>query len=178
MKKAISIVLLGFFLFNTAGYYVFFKIAQIEIKREIKKEMKLSLQLEELTIIKFRTSDINSIHWIEKNKEFIYHDQMFDIVKSSSNINETTFYCINDKQEKKLFQNLEEQVLKQIENNKNSKSDSSKKNADNIVKTYFFEEFISFLFQGSSPYTYNHYSKSYTSVDVLISTPPPRFLNS
>ncbi len=174
MKKAISIVLLGIFLFNTTGYYVFFKIAQIEIKKEIKKEIKLSLQNDELTVITFLNSDINTIHWIENNKEFIYHNQMFDIVKSSSNNNETTFYCINDKQEKKLFQNLEVQILKQIEHTKNSKSDSSKKNADNIVKTYFFEELISSLFHDSSSSNFKHFTKSYTSVDVLISTPPPR----
>lgn len=175
MKKAISILLLSIFLFNTAGYYVFFKIAQIEIKKEIKKEIKLSLESEELTIIKFLNSEINTLHWIEKNKEFIYHDQMFDIVKSSSDSNETTFYCINDKQEKKLFQNLEEQVLKQIETNKNSKSNSSKKNAENIVKTYFYEEIAILLFQKSTSYLFNDYNQSYTSVDVLISTPPPRF---
>ena len=84
MKKAISIVLLGIFLFNTTGYYVFFKIAQIEIKKEIKKEIKLSLQNDELTVITFLNSNINTIHWIENNKEFIYHNQMFDIVKSST----------------------------------------------------------------------------------------------
>ena len=174
MKKATDILLLGIFLFNTTGYFVFFKIAQIEIKKEIKREIKLHLQSEELTIIRFSNSDINAIHWIEKNKEFIYQDQMFDIVRSSSNSNETTFYCINDKQEKKIFQNLEEQVLKQIESNKNSKSDSSKKNADNIVKTYFFEDYKLTIFHETSSCLYKHIKKVYTSVDVLISTPPPR----
>ena len=98
MKKAISIFLLGIFLFNTAGYFVFFKIAQIEIKKEIKKEIKLNLQSEELTAITFLNSEIQSIPWIETNKEFIFRDQMFDVVKSESNETETTFYCINDKQ--------------------------------------------------------------------------------
>lgn len=175
MKKAISIVLVSIFLFNSAGYYVFFKIAQIEIKKEIKKELKLSVNSQDLTVISFFNSEMEAIHWVEKNKEFIHNNQMYDIVRRSSTDNETTFYCINDKQEKKLFEHLEEQVLKQIENNKNSKSDSSKKNADNIVKTYFFEEPTSLIIQESSPYFYNHYNKSYTSVDVLISTPPPRF---
>jgi site-specific DNA-adenine methylase len=174
MKKATAILLLAIILFNSTGYFVYFKIAQIEIKKEIKKEIKLHLQSEELTVIRFSNSDINTIHWIEKNKEFIYKDQMFDIVRRSSDSNETTFYCINDKQEKKLFQNLEEQVLKQIENNKNSKSDSSKKNVDNIIKTYFFEENTLTVFQRASSCFYSIIEKTYTSVDVLISSPPPR----
>lgn len=175
MKKAISILLLGIFLFNTAGYYVFFKIAQLEIKKEIKKERKQSVNSQDLTIITFTNSETEAIHWIEKNKEFIYNNQMYDIVRRSSTENEMTFYCINDKQEKKLFEHLEEQVLKQIEHNKNSKSDSSKKNADNIVKTYFFEELAMSLFQTPTSYNFIAYFKTYTSVDVLISTPPPRF---
>ena len=80
---------------------------------------------------------------------------------------------INSK--KKLFQNLEEQVLKQIESNKNSKSGSSKKNADNFAKIYFFEEHVSNYLQESSTYMHIHRNESYTSVDILISTPPPRF---
>lgn len=175
MKKAISIVLLSIFLFNTAGYYVFFKMAQIEIKKEIKKELKLSVNSQDLTIITFTNSETEAIHWVEKDKEFIHNNQMYDIVRRSSTDNETTLYCINDKQEKKLFEHLEEQVLKQIENNKNSKSDSSKKNADNIIKTYFFEELTLSTFQKTVPYNFISYSKTYASVDVMISTPPPRF---
>lgn len=174
MKKAASIFLLGIFLFNTAGYYVFFKVAQSKIKSEIKKEIKLNLHSTELTAIEFTSEEINNLNWLEKGKEFMYHNQMFDIVKSKINGNSITFYCINDKQEKKLFKNLEEQVLKQIEQNKNSKNNSSKKAADQQIKTYFLETIDFCVFQNISSVKFNPYNNQYASIAASITTPPPR----
>lgn len=174
MKKAAAIFLLSIFLFNTVGYYVFFKIAHHKIKSEIKKELKLNLHSTELTAIEFSSEEIGSIHWLEKGKEFMYNNQMFDIVKSNKNANSITFYCINDKQEKRLFQNLEEQILKQIEQNKNSKSNSSKKGADNIIKTYFFETLSFSVIPKISTAKFNPYNEQYSSVVTEITTPPPR----
>lgn len=174
MKKSLSILLLGIFLFNSAGYYLVFKVAQIEIKKEIKREIKLGLQSEELSVIRFSNSEIKNIIWVKKNKEFIYLDQMFDIVKSISEDNYITYYCINDKQEKKLFKDLEQQVLKQIENNKNSKNNSTKKNFENITKTCFYEELSLLLFPQCCFNSFCDHNESFTSIDLLISTPPPR----
>ena len=174
MKKIISVFLLSIFLFNTVGYYVVFKVAQFEIKKEIKKEIKLGLKADDLKIIKFAHSEINTINWVEKGKEFIHLDQMFDIVKSTSDDSFITFYCINDKQEKKLFENLETQILKVIENNKNSKENSSKESLNTFIKTYFFEELSLVLFQNSSEYRFNQNNELYSSANILIPTPPPR----
>lgn len=174
MKKIASIFLLGIFLFNTVGYYVFFKIAQRQIKSEIKKEIKLNLNPSELTTIKFSISEINNIHWLEKGKEFIYNNQMFDIVKRTSIGGTITLYCINDKQEKKLFKNLEEQVLKQIEQNKNSKNNSSKKGGDQQLKTYFFETISFCITPNVSEIKFTPYNEQYTSVITSITTPPPQ----
>lgn len=175
MKKTASIFLLTIFLFNTVGYYVFFKVAQSKIKSEIKKELKLNLNANELTLIQFRSEEINKIHWMEKGKEFIYNNQMFDIVKSTNNNGIITYYCINDKQEKKLFQHLEEQVLKQIEQNKNSKNNSSKKGADQQTITYFFETISLTIFQRVTSIKFDLSGKQYASVEKSITTPPPRF---
>ncbi len=175
MKKAAAIFLLTIFLFNTVGYYVFFKAAQYKIKSEIKKELKSKLNENELTAIQFSSEEIAEIHWIEKGKEFIYNNQMFDIVKKTNKNGITTYYCINDKQEKQLFQHLEEQVLKQIEQNKNSKNTSSKKGADLQTLTYFFETISLTIFKRVTSFKFNSSSKQYASVEKSITTPPPRF---
>lgn len=174
MKKVVSIFLLSIFLFNTVGYYVFFKIAQHQIKSEIKKEIKLNLNPSELTAIHFSLSEIENIHWLKKGKEFIYNNQMFDIVKRTSDDGIVTFYCINDKQEKKLFENLEEQILKQIEQNKNSKSNSSKKGGDHQIKTSFFETVSFSIVPQVSIIKFTPYNEQYTSVVTSITTPPPQ----
>lgn len=174
MKKAVSIFLLVIFLFNAVGYYVFFKVVQHQIKSEIKKEIKLNLNSSELTVIKFPLSEIRNIHWLEKGKEFSYDNQMFDVVRRTSNDGIITFYCINDKQEKKLFENLEEQILKQIEQNKNSKKNSSKKGSDQQIKIYFFEAISFCIIPKFSAIEFNPYNEQYTSVLISIKTPPPQ----
>ncbi len=175
MKKTISILLLSLFLFNSVGYYIFFKIAQVEIKKEIKREIKLGLNVEQYQAIRFSTTEINNINWIKKGKEFLYKDQMFDIVSAKVEEGHITYYCINDRQEKELFADLELQVLKQIESNKNSKSNSSKKSIENVIKIYFYEEPLNMEFHNTSTFINTDYARSYESADLFISTPPPRF---
>ncbi len=170
MKKILPLFLLCIFLFNTVGYYVAFKVAQVEIKREIKKEIKLNLNEDELTIIRFTRKEIKSIKWLEINKEFFYSDQLFDIVRIAEDESSVTFYCINDKQERKLFSTLEDQVLKHIQNNKNSN-----KNKTNSVKTDFFEEQdITCSIPNPSLLNESPYDCRAYSVSLSISTPPPR----
>lgn len=166
--------MLGIFLYNTAGYFITFKLAQAEIKQEIKRKIKQGIKPEEYTLIKFELSEIDNINWIKKNKEFIYSEQMFDIVKSIRNDSSITYYCINDKQEKKLFANLDDQIQKHIENNKNAK-DHSKKNSDHQIKTYFFETNTHIFFQKISLHTFNDYNESLFSIAIAIPTPPPDF---
>ena len=170
MKKILPLFLLCIFLFNTVGYYVAFKVAQVEIKREMKKEIKLNLNEDELTIIRFTRKEIKSIKWLEINKEFFYSDQLFDIVRIAEDESSVTLYCINDKQERKLFSTLEDQVLKHIQNNKNSN-----KNKTNSVKTDFFEEQdITCSIPNPSLLNESPYDCSAYSVSLSISTPPPR----
>jgi len=41
MKSTVSFFLLIIFLFNTIGYIVVFKISQNQIRKEVKREMKM-----------------------------------------------------------------------------------------------------------------------------------------
>lgn len=127
MKKVISYVLLLIFLYNTGGYYLWFKAEQFHIKSEIRKEIQTGIKHEFLTIITVPVNDESSIKWVELDKEFIFHDEMFDVVKIKSDKKTKQYYCINDKNEKQLIadfikkessQKKSENILQKVINNK------------------------------------------------------------
>lgn len=85
------------------GYYLWFRIEQSHIKNEIKKEVKEGLNNEDLVVITVPFNDESSIEWVEKDKEFIYHGEMYDVVKTRSDGRIKQYFCINDKKEEKLI---------------------------------------------------------------------------
>ncbi|MFA6402757.1 MAG: hypothetical protein WCX31_14230 [Salinivirgaceae bacterium] len=115
MKRAISIVLLLVFVFNTGGFIVLFKIQQVQIRKEIKRQIKENLDSQELAIIRVTTENQNQLHW-EHAKEFQYGGIMYDVVKKVVIDNLTTvYYCITDTQETILFDKLDILVNKSMD---------------------------------------------------------------
>ena len=79
MKKIAVFSLLAIFLFNSFGYFIVFKVAQLEARKEIKTKIKLGLPEKELTAIEFKKSDLKNIHWVKENKEFYYENKLYDV---------------------------------------------------------------------------------------------------
>jgi hypothetical protein len=103
-----------------------FKISQNQIRKEVKREIKMKLNDSELQTIVFNKSELSTINWVKIDKEFIHHDELFDVVKSSETATTITYYCINDEQEKQLFANLDEHINKHISQNKSTKKNTLK----------------------------------------------------
>ncbi len=175
MKKILPLFLLCIFLFNTVGYYIVFKVAQVEARKEIKSKIEQGLSLDELTEIKIDNQNLKNIQWIKKDKEFYHNNELFDIVKIHSNSTSTTFYCITDEKEHELFSNLDEHITTFISGEK--KNDShSKKLAEHVVKIYFNHTF-SFQFQDSiSKCTFATFQLNYLSESPKTCSPPPEFV--
>jgi hypothetical protein len=173
MKSTVSYFLLAIFLFNTVGYFLVFKISQNQIRKEVKREIKMKLNESELHKIVFNKSELNTINWIKTDKEFIHHNELFDIVRATETETTITYYCINDKQEKQLFANLDEHVNKHISNTKSSKKNTSKL-IDNNHKIL-----PSALIELINYYTIiNHqtaYNTMLVSTNIASLTPPPDF---
>lgn len=127
-------MLLLILLFNFSGHFVTFKITQRSIKKEIKRKIKNHLPETELAVFTFSLSDLNKIDWEEKGKEFWLNGNMYDVVKKQENADSISFHCINDKQEKELFANLEELINRQMNSDAQSNNTSLKK----FQSDYFF----------------------------------------
>lgn len=110
-----SIVVLSVMLINIAGYYPVFKYQQWQVRKEIKKKIKASVPEDELHIVIVNESS-DELEWVREGKEFIYKGKMYDIVRSEYKDGMIIYSCIDDVQESRLFQRLDELVRKNMDN--------------------------------------------------------------
>lgn len=177
MKKTAVFTLLAIFMFNTVGYYIVFKVNQSEAKNEIKSKIKLGSPVQELIAIKLDNCKIESIQWVEKNKEFYYDNELYDIVRTDeTSPTETTFYCISDEKEEALFCNLDEYVKTYITNNANKSNSTSKKLSNHVVKIYFFQSSDFYFHIPSLKINFSNPSLNYSSEYSETSSPPPELV--
>ncbi|MBN8696880.1 MAG: hypothetical protein J0L87_10130 [Bacteroidetes bacterium] len=173
MKSAISFFLLTIFLFNIAGYVIVFKISQNLIRKEIKREIKMKLNESELQKIVFNKNELSTINWLKIDKEFIYDSELFDIVKTTETATTITYYCINDKQEKQLFADLDEHINQHIATNKTNKKNTFKQYDDSNKISYELK--IKIDSNIGKPiervWLYNYNSES---IVLAKNSPPPR----
>lgn len=127
-------MLLLILLFNISGHFATFKIAQRSIKKELKRKIKNRVPETELAVFTFSTSDLNKLEWEEKGKEFWLNGNLYDIVKKQETADSISFHCINDRQEKELFANLEELVNRQM----NSEAQDNNTSLKKFQTDYFF----------------------------------------
>ncbi|MFA4851576.1 MAG: hypothetical protein WC599_03565 [Bacteroidales bacterium] len=120
MRTVFSILLLILFLFNVSGYFVVFKLMRYNARKEMKAYIKQNLRDDEMEIVVVPNSEIGAsgsgFRFVEEN-EFIYNDKLYDIVKKKTDGNNTIFYCINDKQEEKLFAGINEHIKRNTDQN-------------------------------------------------------------
>jgi hypothetical protein len=174
MKKLAVFFLLTLFLFNTVGYYVVFKITQAEIKVDVKLQLKRGIPATELTEIKIDLKAISTIQWVEKNKEFYYNNQLYDVVKTSTTDNTITFYCITDKKEEVLFAHLDDYIKTHVgaTNNHNS---TSKKLSTHVLKVYFLNSFSLHFSETVTEIKYCIFKTDVCTAFSKINSPPPQF---
>ncbi|MFY9307587.1 MAG: hypothetical protein WAQ28_00920 [Bacteroidia bacterium] len=173
LKKTTIYILLGIFLFNTAGYFIAFKIAQHQVQKEIKAEIKQGLSIDQLIPIVIKKECLNQVDWRESGKEFYYQGNLYDIVKSSENADSITYYCISDTQEELLFEHLEDHIDDYISAQKVLKHRSSKKAVSPSIKLYFNTQISLDINTYSLQNIYPAVSLFYFTVYPEINSPPP-----
>jgi len=138
LRKSTAILLLILFIYNIFGFYYYFIYKQNSVRSEIKTQIKNNVPQNQLIVLKFTKEQTTKLSFIKKN-EFRLNGKMYDIVKTTIKNNIITYYCINDTQEEKLFENLNEQVSNNLNNilHKNT----SKKNHIKSIKDLFIKEY-------------------------------------
>ncbi|MDQ3047741.1 MAG: hypothetical protein M3R27_09355 [Bacteroidota bacterium] len=173
MKKAAVILLLGIFLFNLGGYFVAFKALEFQAKKEIKAQIKNGIPENEMIRIVINSSNSSELDWIKSDKEFRYKGEMYDIVRIEIKNSGTEYFCIQDKQEKILFANLEDHIRQHISDNKPLKNKTAKELKDHVLKVYSSEIKIALPLPGVSEFHYGFSKIRFQSVALSIFCPPP-----
>ena len=114
-----------------------------------------------------------AIQWEEEGKEFYLHGELFDVAKIKKVAGKTFIYCINDKKEEKLLQDLAQTIKSQTDNNGSGKAgkyeikfqitDLTIKNSEDIP-----------VFDPPSSYRYFIYDAELLTSFTKIKVPPPR----
>lgn len=163
-NKLSSFIITIFFLFNSGGYFVYFKLRQWYIQEEIEEELIKKMDESQLSLIIISLNDRSTIHWTRKNKEFSYNGMMYDIVKSKTVNQQRYLYCISDVKEKQLIDNF----IKT--NNRHNK----KKLQNRINFNYFFELFRFSLHSFFQNYQYKKINILFHSNYTSTPSPPPK----
>ncbi|MCB0555712.1 MAG: hypothetical protein KDD02_19350 [Phaeodactylibacter sp.] len=136
MSRIFAIILPCIFALNIFGVFAVFRIQRLQIRREIKAQIKQGISEKELFKITVAPEHASALSW-KKDDEFRYKGIMYDVVRKEI-INDSTiiYYCISDRQETALFANLDELVRKGM----HSRKDSNKplENLFNLFSKIFY----------------------------------------
>lgn len=114
MKKIIAVFLLLALGFNTSAYYLYLKLRQAKVRKEMKMMIKAGVPTDELTLIYHTEATAHKFKWVH-SREFCYQDMMYDVVREeSSEPGVRLLHCVTDHQETVLFVHLN-RLVKQKE---------------------------------------------------------------
>lgn len=102
-NSLIPVLLCLLMLINVCGYSVWFNIAENRIRREIRAQIRQGLEEKDLSVIEILNGEESSIKWLEAGREFVYHGEMYDVVRMESFSNKQVYHCIQDIKEKRLI---------------------------------------------------------------------------
>ena len=115
VRTITGIFFLIVFTSNITGVLVVFKLQHLQIRREIKRQIKRGVPENELHLISVKQGEEEQLNW-QNEKEFIYKETFYDVVrKETGEAGLTLYYCINDTQEEELFANLDALIKKYSE---------------------------------------------------------------
>lgn len=144
LKKLLAYIVLILFTYNLAGYYVVFKGWQKGIRSQIKEQIRHDSKLSDIEVLTFSKADLKqkriALEW-EKEDEFRFNGNMYDVVSRNESSDSITFTCINDRKEKKLIDQFQAFVNQQ-HNNVPSKHSNPFKILENLVKDYCTQQAI------------------------------------
>jgi hypothetical protein len=136
-------------------------------------KIKQKIASETLTVLSFTHQEIRSLRWLKHN-EFIFNDNMYDVVSMKTGENgKIIYHCINDTHEKKLLAHLDDHV------NRHMQTDSrNQKNEQNFIKN-LLKDYCPTKFSAPAEITgincrFIPYNLTYLSVIPEQQVPPPK----
>jgi hypothetical protein len=176
IRKSLSILFAGLIFFNLFGYYLVFKCDQIRVKSEMKAMIRsgsFRSNYEEITILNPATN--RDFKMLDKG-EIRYRGKLYDVISTRISGSYVIFRCINDTQEEQLLARYENYSTWVTGMNSPGKSRNTQAMLHHIIKQALLDKstlqspLTSFILLFAKPAT------DFSSIAILPSFPPPRFL--
>jgi exoribonuclease R len=135
------------------------------------KEDNYPIGKNRLAKLAFSTIDpSNQLVWTKAGKEFIYKNEMYDVVKIDSNLDDVSYYCIKDKDENNLVDTFITLLTNSLGNDKKNQNDHTKELSKYNVAVKNNPGVTRII-----DIIYPTITLSYKSLPKTIDSPPPRF---
>jgi len=167
LKKALTASLLAILFTSQVGYYFIYTVHQYIIKEEMEREMLTLIPESSLEVFVVEELD-DKIVWEEENKEFSIEGALYDVARIKKIDGKTFLYCINDKQEKRLLDDL----AKAVNANHGNKQEKNSIKSLLIDLVCMKDEEDSTIF--SVPSIYSLFNVNLVSSFEEINIPPPK----
>jgi hypothetical protein len=173
LKKLISILLFVSLLSPFAAIYICMKYQKILIKEEVEAKIKAGIDKGKLMLLKFsKEYSKKKLSW-ERDHEFEYNGQMYDIVETRVNGDTIYYLCWCDHEETEINEQVRELMARSMGNN--TKDNEFHKRLVNFLKIPYFSgtfEWNPLSESGKSMCSF--FGSGYVSTYISPPSPPPR----
>lgn len=104
MKKLIAILLLLSFCIQLRGYQIYFQYRREKIREAVRSESRYNRNREQTVTFAFTKNEVAHIQW-EKEDEFRYQGEMFDVLHQQVKDDTVILLCKKDEKERELVDN-------------------------------------------------------------------------
>ena len=115
MKRLFSFLFLIVFIWQLAGFFIYFEIERYHVRKDIKRAIKHSLPQNEFKQFYFTEKELKELTWINDH-EFKMNGRLYDVVKKNKSNVGFSVSCIDDIQETVLFAELDEATVSNLNN--------------------------------------------------------------
>jgi hypothetical protein len=115
VKRLFSFLFLIVFIWQLAGFFIYFEFERYHVRKEIKRAIKHSLPQNEFKQFNFTIKEYNDLTWINEH-EFKMNGRLYDVVKKNKSNVGFCLSCIDDIQETVLFAQLDKATAANLNN--------------------------------------------------------------
>lgn len=156
------------------GYYAVYIIQHIQVEKEMKAFIKSETGLKNLQQLILTADQYAAVCFIEED-EFIYDEQLYDMILKESSGNRIILYCYSDEKEEQLIN-----TAKHFFNQGNNASKSSDEQTDFLELIIKDSDFLSTTYEFQSIQSnvfFRPYSDTYNDLSPTPHFPPPRIIS-
>ena len=144
---------------------------RMKVQSDIKKQIKEGVPESELHVISF--SKGYSPDWVKPDKEFRLNGRMYDVVRTEEDLSKTTYYCVDDQQETKLFTSLDQLIRGQLLNQQSPVGKTHHTALTILTLKYYWNPTDISIYSGIVSVTYAEVEEKLCEGFTSLLTPPP-----